>query len=446
MLQADQGHLILTSSHRAYNDTLTMENYFDMTLLRNINALVNNISHICTAHARKLSYNGSKNSICLCYLFSQAEHLNNSSQFRKLMNVFANQQNCSNKNNNCNDNNKINTGNNNSNNCTTKASILYEIGVIPTLGDISDTHLISNSVKLVNDDANQRFLNQVINVRSIISDNGMENRVMVYIDPSPADINRSLHAMTFVSKTITKPKQITSYVLLAVEEFSTHDILDGNAMSALALVFMGTVKVLTVIYDGFFKEFIVAPEANSITVNEFWLECSKLYSEDLRNQGIYVLATTIPIYASSGHKRQKVIQDRRIGYYLGSNKVKMICNFFSLIYNTNPKESGNCLMFSNYLWSFSLLKENINFSIPLYITDKLSLLQLKKNINDSGKHTFKISGKRKRDNCNYTQDDLPITITLSCILYDQINDSLDNLVLLQPPILGSKYDSLKVID
>jgi len=303
--------------------------------------------------------------------------------------------------------------------------------------------------------------------------------VVVYVDPAPTNVGRSCHAMCFVTRAEEvnpQPGQTRfRYVILAVEEFETDDVESQNkdGLLAIATVFISTCSVLTRLYGGYFSTFVVAPEANSIHIDPFWSRCGVLYAKDptLIDSEVTILSTTIQVPSvkskpftvekrlkrkyrpykkrnedtsvsayelnrlceESEYSTKNNVRSYRIGYVLGSNKVRKIYHFFSNLYN--PTSGNVCdVSCASTIWSWWIGRDHD--SIPFYVAKKLELLEIRPMVNQiTGKTVYKIGGKRTGKDGSFTQDDLPIAVVMSVCLCADICEGhyKGNLVQLEIP-------------
>jgi len=448
MLLTDNGHLVLASSHKSGQDTRT---FVDMSSLRRTEILINNVVHVCSNHIVSMLQNDVTAMCCPCYLFHQPHHITADADYRRILNAFSQ---------------RSGSRNNDGENDDAKTAMLSEIGILPrglSPQELNDT----TKRQLASSRGSEKFCSNLIDVRDyiVLGKQRMifSREVVVYVDPAPTNVGRSCHAMCFVTRAEEvnpQPGQTRfRYVILAVEEFQTDDVepQTKDGLFALATVFIGTCSVLTRLYEGYFSTFVVAPEANSIHVDPFWSRCGVLYAKDssLIDSEITILSTTIQAPCvktkqSAAEKRLKrrnnkyrpykkrnedmsvsayelnrlceeseygtynKVKSYRIGYALGSNKVRKIYNFFSSLYN--PTSGNVCdVSCASTIWSWWIGRDYD--SIPFYVAKKLELLEIRPTINQiTGKTVYKIGGKGTGKDGSFTQDDLPIAVVMSVCL------------------------------
>lgn len=456
MLLTDNAHMVLTSSHKAGQDT---RSFIDMNSLRRSEILVNNIAHVCPNHILSMLSNNVTAMSCLCYLFHQPHHITADADYRRILDAFSHKS--------------VGPNHEEDESADFKTAMLSEIGILPPGASLHD---LEDNVKrqLATKGGSARFSSNLIHVSDYVLAGKrellFEKDVMVYIDPSPTDVGRSLHAMCFVARAEHETNRSPNdtrfhYVLLAVEEFATDEVEhNGDSMSALANVYMTTITVLTKLYGGYFTNYIVALEANSIHVGPFWEKCASLFSCNavLKSYGITILSTTIPspkemnvrskktnklktasrikpydvnsyrLNLLSEESKTKDTRSYRIGYALGANKVSKIYNFFSAMYNPS---TGNVstVVCSKEVWGWTIMRAND--SIPYYIARKLEVLEIRPTVNHvTGKTTYKIGGKRTDKNGGFVQDDLAIAVVMSVCLCEEIfsRQYKGHLVRLEP--------------
>ena len=465
MLQTDQGHMVLTSSHKSSSDS---RGFVDMHLLRGREILINNMSFVCPNHVSAMLQENTCTTCCPCYLFGQPPHLTVDLNYGRVMGAFARASTSGSG-----KASLVGRGN------ESKEALLSEIGILPQMQDISALAQSTNTKHtLATKKAGEKFCSNLVPVREYVvtrerKDMVFDEKVCVYIDPAPTDVGRSLHAMCFVAKAErvnpAPNKARSCYVVLAVEEFNTADV-DGKSedgMLALSVAFVKTCTVLTYQYQAFFTTYIVAPEANSVSVGPFWHKCATLFFATplLVENDISVLATTIPMPATTTTYRNKSRSSRkkkerahpyrlptpasqilansnstdaflsrctgdvpsypsgggsgvsyRVGYALGGDKVTRIYNFFVSLYNP---VSGNVaeVLCAEYVWSFWV--GNKTQSIPLYIVRALEELELIPKWVGNRK-VLKIGGKKSASDGQFVQDDLAIAIVMSICMCEDI--------------------------
>jgi len=307
-------------------------------------------------------------------------------------------------------------------------AMLSEIGILPPGSSMID---FQKKTRLATDIGCDRFCSSLVSVSDHLlkkSRLNFEKKIVVYIDPTPTSVGSSLHAMCFTTRAENiDPNHGEArywYVLLAVEEFSTEDITsDNDGMDALARVFINTVVIIHRLYDGFFDDYVVAPEANSFHVERFWRRCSQLFQgfPELEN-AVDICATTIavrgPAKRHSPYPKNKKIQTYRVGYALGSEKVFKIYNFFASMFNPSS-DKKNAVVCAKEIWSWSVRHQSD--SIPYYVSQKLNQLEVRPKVNHaSGITTYKIGGKQTNTEGEYVQDDLAIATVMSVCLYEDM--------------------------
>lgn len=380
-----------------------------MDNLRLAEILVNNVSHVCVNHAVSMLKENISNTSCPCYLFRNPHHVTADSEFRRIADAFT----------------RWSTGDSTTTPPTTndddeKSTMLREIGILPpSFKDAGRRRLASLR-------ATDRFCSRLVRVIDYVSGIDaqltFDRRVVVYIDPTPTDVGRSLHAMCFVVRAerttpgVGEPRFY--YVLLAVEEFATDDIDiggDRDRMHVLARVFMTTIEVLTQLYEGYFQTFVVAPEANTIHVNGFWEECAAIYSPLLETKAVSIFSTTVCTVAAAAGKRTRAQRKSfRIGYVLGGAKVGRIYDFFSSVYNPAGGKV-NAVACADYIWSWTISRKGDDCSIPLHVANRLERLEIRPTVNRvTGRTSYKIGGKGLDGH-----DDLAIATVMSvCLCQD----------------------------
>lgn len=469
MVTTDECHMVLTSSHKAGQDTKT---FLEFSTLRIQDIIINNISHVCQNHLLSMLDSNVTASNCICYMFQQPQHITCDSTYKRILNCFYS--------------NNQGDGMSKSDPNNQKAAMLSEIGILPPLNYLGNLNGIK-CTQLAAPHAKNKLCSNLLNITDILNGTNKNKKisreVVVYIDPAPTDVGRSYHAMCFVTRAENihpSPDAAQyNYIILAVDEFETRNVcpdsMDG--LSALASVFMNTCSVLTTLYNGYFQTYYVAPEANSMHIDNFWRRCSHLLVK-MKLPGIKIVSTLIPIPHSkdSYHGESKIhrhinkeFRSRpyttgvgnlltdlvehqnkehfRIGYTLGMKKVPKIYNFYTTLYNPSSGKI-NDLVCSDMIWSFWIRKNTKCLSIPYYIGLKLEDMELRPITNSvTGKTTYKISGKKGSTGPHFVQDDLAISVIMSVMLCMEIltNMYTGKTVLLTPNIQNDSEDIVVMV-
>lgn len=402
MIYASDGHMVMTSSHKSSQDSRA---YVDFKTLKTYKIFVNNVSNVCVNHLHACLSNNII--FCVCNLFQKPIHINHGSEYARISRAFS-----------------LNTKD---------TSLLSESGIDLSLKDYQESHIDyenKTSYDLGSVDALRTFLCNVFDTRShICTFSADENstsfhvsrKVSVYIDPAPTKVGSSLNAISCVSKVTNIRNNKAFYVILCVEEFrldNTTGMYGG--FSEIGRRIVKIFDIINQIYGGYFSTFYVAPEANSIDVDDLY---SCAVSEYLSKERSYlVYFTTI----KTGKKKKMSnlrnyylstysTNNFRIGYCLGKEKNQYILNFFSNVFGGNIKTSKN-------LWSQSLYEKCL--SLPAYIGHKLLNLRYVNNkITGKRKICTKINNEHSMDEYSspdFATDDLPISIIMSTMLYDDL--------------------------
>jgi hypothetical protein len=402
MIMTDKAHMVLTSSHRSAEES--SRDYLDMQALRCPEILLNNVAFVCPEHLSAILTENVAMTNCFCYLFHVPHHINADPTYKRISNAFSQWT-----------GKKISKPNE----TTSKVLMLNEIGILPST---VDRFVTKHNQRLATVKGSKRLCSEFIDVADyVIGGDGTKNdqlrfdrRVVAYIDPTPTDVGRSYHAMCFVAQAETNDRSHTYYVILAVEEFTTDDIVnteEETRTDALAKVFTTTVRVLTSLYEGYFRTFIVAPEANAIHVDDFWQKCAKPSTR--LPEGVDIFSTTI----SHTRKNKKCKRERktyRVGYALGKNKVPQMYSFFTTIYNPSA-EAKKSVLCAVELWSWTIAKTTT--SVPLYISRRLEEIKIKpiKDRTTGFTTKYTIDGKGPD-----ARDDLATSVIMSVCLCEDI--------------------------
>jgi hypothetical protein len=389
---------------------------------------------------KEMSSQQSIGNFCICHIFSQPFHINTGGSFRALTDMFSR-------------NNNKNTEGNEMN-----SAMLSELGVdISSINeDIEDmssnhlctkkahTHLQTNSICLIN------------LIKENRPDTILSDTVMIYIDPAPVTGEMSYNAICFATRInhILSNSTAYKYVILAIEKFKS-DMFDPDTRDygiATARILMKDIDNIFTFYGGHFKTFVIAPEADSISMDQFWVQCQQLYANNkkfLAKNGPRVFFTTLKQSLNKSSKEQLIMDYKsyrekqglsildgtkvnkkrkmhdessptdliltntsidcmkyRVGYNLGRNKTKIYLDFIFKEYN------GLNVYCASEVFGYTLCSKNI--SIPTFIAENLDVLQLKTIGNKNRK--YRISGKKQR-NGEYITDDVADAVIMSIMLF-----------------------------
>jgi hypothetical protein len=375
---------------------------------------------------------------------------------------------------------------------TSKNSILAEIGIVlpgltttdlDSLGDIS-------SLRLTTDQGREHFLTTKIDVHQCIqmTQEGTEFKmlpiVVCYVDPTPTSYktalgddsaDRSLHAMTFIGAMIERrsTRTITQYIVLGVEEFATqrYEPDSHDAHKAIAMAIMTQIRVLDMVYNGYFSSYVVVMEINSLDLDNVWYKCGQMLNTSayadlvklispcivarrkrqnnggdetrrrklvklingLSMDGVLdkhiadrttdadvlharsILRYTLSDYDLTEENLKKQLDEKdkyKIGTRMGKDKVQRVLDFFG---NCFVRRNGytSCITAAKYLFSFTIKRKDI----AAHIIKALERLVIKTRVTPSGKKNYTISGKTTTGAHVHTPDDLAITVIFSVSLY-----------------------------
>jgi len=319
--------------------------------------------------------------------------------------------------------------------------------------------------------------------------------LIVYIDPAPTRTGSSEHGLSFIAKVssnsnqfpvkelfgakVDQEPQLDYYVILAIDEYSTDDAeTNFNTMNAVSKIFMILLYSIKKYYNNYFNKLIVIPEANSLSLDEFFISsCEEKYAEVLR--GVEVKVTAMENFFKKIRRKKrkfqetlddednqldtliqssedefyedhdfprsyrrpdrhemiererarrgrinapasKLLADHRIGYALGGEKCNLVLTFFSKFFTTD-KRSQKRVICAKHIISKFIYKQLVNtttnsqsFNYATYICERLN--QIRVCTKKSGELT--LSGKSQSLK-TYICDDLPIALSLSVVLYDR---------------------------
>ena len=433
MIQTGQGRIILMSSQKVQHKN---RDIIDIGLLRSTAITSNHVYYICVPHLKKMASIGKISNICICYLFSHPFHITNDSSLQAIVNLFREHRDVTDTSKNVID-----------------FSILKEHGVDINL-IYEDVETISNNSNLCTRYARQHFITNSIPLKVWISENNVKyhvsKTVMVYIDPAPVVSETSFNAICFVTRVNSSSIENNSYryVVIGLENFKSdkYDPNTQNYQVANANILMKDINAICEIYEGYFDTFVIAPEADSIGMEQFGLHCKmllqnypklkaqngpKMYFTTIKqqqeraannNEMTDTVQTTSQQSMKRGKKRKHSIeiplllndetlqtQDEkyRIGYNLGRHKINTYLDFILKEYNSL---NISCAF---EIFGYSLCSENI--SIPTLIADGLDNLTLKEKYLN-GKKILQISGK-KQVNGRFIKDDIPDAFINSIALF-----------------------------
>lgn len=292
MISTGGGRMILMSSQKCGQNRKA---FIDLSSIRMKGMLMNVVGYMCRRHVIS-AIRSTHVSItrCMCSFFRSPLHIVTDKPFRRMMTLFSTK-----------------TGGNQSEEDAenSKSAMLSEVGGIPPGMKREDLYSLDlNGMQLANQVGDRHMTVQSIPVEDYVVTGELKGLdfvtdVTVYIDPAPTDRTRSYAAMSFATRAIEFHSESSQsrahYVILAVEEFRPQwvDRDKKDELYALAVVFMNTVRALSMLYCGFFKRFIVVPEANSISIERFWAYCGSLLNDEgfefIQEFGITILCSVI---------------------------------------------------------------------------------------------------------------------------------------------------------
>lgn len=468
MLSTDKGRMIIMSSQKTTQDN---RDFIDVSALRSSHVTSNHVYYVCPPHLKEMSANRCILNVCLCYIFSQPHHINTGGSYKALTELFT-RNNCSNE-----DNDKVDS------------AMLSELGV--DISSINDDIQEMSLPSLCTKKARIQLQTSMVCVLDIIKEQKghslLSDTVMVYIDPAPVSGDRSFNAICFATHVTHVLSEDTShkYIILAVENFQS-DVFDpdtNNYGIAAAKILMRDIADIYSFYRGHFKYFVIAPEADSISMDHFWVKCQQLYVENtmfFAKNGPRIFFTTVKISLNKrvkdsiiknyhecmrddgllthdeingftvkgklsnvhknslfDHRKCRNLEAEcvqyRIGYNLGQNKTKIYLDFFATEYNALN------IFCAAEIFGHTLSSKKV--SIPTFIAENLDLLTIK----SSGKSrtSWKINGK-KQQNGVFIADDVADAVIMSIMLFKQaVNEgkSRSPLYELKPEI--TSHGSIK---
>lgn len=352
--------------------------------------------------------------MCLCNLFARPPHLQYDQTFQSVYNVFST----------CisrlrNDTEEINT------------SLVSEIGIVPTetLLNLVQSEDKSKGAPLSTCDAEVFTLRNRTDLHAMIKLSAVGKEILVYMDPAATPFAMSMHALAFVVRVIL-PGNKWQFVLIAFEEFdNTVSASKVDMQMVLAEVFVLTCASLQHIYDNYFTEVLLIPEANSMDLDMFWRLTANMYKQQNVLHKVKFRSTVI---SSQGTARQQARfqpydshkqVNYRIGYALKTDKVARICKFFSNCYNYHVKNES-CFSVAKCVWNLFSNKATQESACE-YVIRKLGQLRLKPTVSKNGHVTYTISGKGKHDNV-VAHDDLAIATCMACSLMSDVYNNCFN--------------------
>lgn len=301
--------MICTTSQRNGQDT---KPFVDLKKIRMDAVLSCVIEYVCPNHCVALIRQENLFfSTCICYMFAQPLHINVVSFMRRLLEAFSTSSSSS----------TGNAGGGGSSYGNSKAAILSEIGIMPPgLNAEALDHLdASANIKMVSEEGRKHFLSERIDlgqhIRDIFANNNkntgrprfhVHDKVLTYLDPTPtshrtgkknnndsaaATNDASKHAMVTITAMQDDAGEITRYIILGVEEFTTeqYEPTTHHAGRAMAHVYMAHLITLHRLYHGYFTDYYLIPEINSYDLDDMWYNCEKLlYQNQTLLEGVNV--------------------------------------------------------------------------------------------------------------------------------------------------------------
>ncbi len=434
-------HMVVASSHRMVHPNC--KPFLDLANMHCTDILVNNVPHVCPQHIRSMIEDEVTAMCCPCYLFSQSPHIKADASYRRTLNAFIK--------------NSAGIGKEDGDTASTiKTAMLSEIGILlPNMGiDSLKSDVGLDAMRLAAPNARQVFCTKSVAVEDYVvhgerQDMIFSRSVVAYIDPAPTDVGRSYNAIVFVAKAEYSDVEVGTarlrerYVIIAAEEFQS-DWLEPESqdgMLAIARVFMSACHAITRFYKAYFNRIIVAPEANGLSVNHFWMMCGRLYAKSklLLDKNVAIYSTTIPsattksltntrrAHAISRRFAKKPVEvelalaksterivDYRIGYLMTKDKTDRITKFYTNCYNPS-KMNIHDVVCARSVWSWWLTRQG--YGVPLYIAGKMDMMYLRaQKRHHTGHRQWYVTGKGTRVDGSHEADDLAIAVAMSTTL------------------------------
>lgn len=443
-------HMVVASSHRMVHPNC--KPFLDLANMHCTDILVNNVPHVCPQHIRSMIEDEVTAMCCPCYLFSQSPHIKADASYRRTLNAFIK--------------NSAGLGKEDGETASAiRTAMLSEIGILlPNMGvDSLKGDVGLDAMRLAAPNARETFCTKSIAVEDYVVHGKREDLifsrdVVAYIDPAPTDVGRSYNAIVFVVRAEYSNVQVHTtglrerYVVIAAEEFQS-DWLEPESqdgMLAIARAFMSACHAITRLYKAYFNRIIVAPEANGLGINHFWIMCSRLYAKSklLLDKNVVIYSTTIPTTMANSltntrrahtlskrfeNKRLKHmtggggelderalaqsterIVDYRIGYLMTKDKTDRITKFYTDCYNPNLMNIHD-LVCARSVWSWWLTQRG--YGVAFYIAEKMDKLYLRAQKRQcTGHRKWYVTGKRSHADGTHEADDLAIAVAMSTTL------------------------------
>lgn len=280
----------------------------DLGAIRIEDILSCNMTYTCRPHTvAMLRVKSITTTTCICYMFSRPPHLITGGDYQKIAYALTIGGGG--------DGNEGGGGGEEANENVTSAqrrlTLLNEIGVVTTGLSLAELEKLQiGPTKLASEEGRLRLLRSTTDVTYHISNNRSnasrlpskssvtfnDRLIVVYVDPAPTDRSVSKHAMAFVTRgcreydSYSEHIQRDEYVLLAVEEFTVQELRDRyitdnriteqNDMSILATILLDTLRTISVLYRYHFKKVLIVPEANSVSMDDFWRALINEYNSE----------------------------------------------------------------------------------------------------------------------------------------------------------------------
>lgn len=466
MLTLDKGRVILMSSHKLPSESKQV--YMDLDSLRCDEVLFNSVTYVCSNHQTALLQSDINIANCICKIFAPPSHIDNLCAYRDYVHKFVRA--------------KQGFAHDGSDG---HESLLAEIGCIPNATNSTNKNVNLNLVKLTNTQSEREIVSKLFPISDYI--NGIRNdmyvstTMTVYYDPATCNSNSSYNALCFMAKITEgaqsnkneydgedddKSKSIGAqhYVILAVEDFPSSfvDPDQEDCISASVQLILDNLLSLHQLYNGYFKDVIIAPESNSIGMERFCYLLKEILDEHsylLKKLTIHITTVPAPIsnsedmlhrakhyasinnipsssrFSTTNKCRKRPAKQVRVkpGFFIGSNKVNDCFYFYAEIFNRNRLHCSSTLI------SQSL--DHKQHSIPLYIVNKLRSLEVRKRPQTG---SFYISGKHARkSHSEEITDDLAISIIMSVMVFKYVERKQFLLIKIDPTISDHIYDIYK---
>nr|DBA11685.1 TPA_asm: ORF71 [Malaco herpesvirus 4] len=268
MTTVDNGQVDALSSHRNAHDKSDIVLKVDDVRSKHVCCL--SVEYVCKGHIEALLKGDTDK--CRCNFFKQPTHMKTRSEYREVLDMFT-----------------YTVPGSGDTTISNKNALLSEIGILPknvntsAVGSSELDLTLSNLTTLKARRYTTATLFPLIDyINGTRSDFYICKNLFAYVDPAPFESRYSKNSiciMVRASNNIPNAGRDTLYIVVAVEDFKSSEVdavtMDSTLANSKRLITMLT--MINIKYNGYFNDIVVAPEANSFSMEAFKHRCAQLF-------------------------------------------------------------------------------------------------------------------------------------------------------------------------